>query len=355
MIEKINTIKQDKFFETEQLFFHHYKKEFTQNLIQLLESNAKDTANDFYDALFDYGVDCYEKQLYCVNTFNKGNLNIDDIFSILFYRLIKAFLDYKELDASKSISKLIQLCSTFQTAIVDTIIHKQNRRFDVAPLIEKKKYIKYLSDICKQKENITFISYKESKTDIQSLDIEQIGKNSIVIKTTKEHISTLKESSSSFMVIDKTEKEYFSASVKFFCNDDSSVILENITKLESQPLLNRKYPRASIAHNSVIQIVSKNEHITGSLIDISEGGIGVLSLTKSTLQKGQDVSVLVSYKDEENGVDLNFESSGILTSIIGKEHAFRYGVELILSDEKRELIGNLVDSINKKRKLHKLR
>jgi len=86
------------------------------------------------------------------------------------------------------------------------------------------------------------------------------------------------------------------------------------------------------------------------MIDISKGGIGVLSLTKSNMKKGQNISALVSYEDKEHDIYLNFESNGILTSIIGKEHAFRYVIALEPSDKKKKLVHHPVESINKNQK-----
>jgi len=110
--------------------------------MQLLQSNRYDMSNDFYDALFDYKVDCYEKQLYCIVDFNKSNSNIDHILSITLYKLIKAFVSYNKNSTSKSTERLIRLCSSFQIEILNTISHKSKTVFDVAPFIKKRKAYK---------------------------------------------------------------------------------------------------------------------------------------------------------------------------------------------------------------------
>jgi Tfp pilus assembly protein PilZ len=75
-----------------------------------------------------------------------------------------------------------------------------------------------------------------------------------------------------------------------------------------------------------------------------------MSPSKSHFEKGQDILALVSYKDDNQKFNLNFESSGILTSIIGKERAFRYGITLKLTEEKKKQVRDLVENINKRLK-----
>ncbi len=211
---------------------------------------------------------------------------------------------------------------------------------------EKDENIKYLLDKNKTDKSIKLILYQEKKTDITSLNIVEVEKNSIIIKLDKEDFKIFQDNSSQLILLDENQRIYFEVSAKIFREQDHTLILSNIKKLDIQPLLNRKYPRARIANNSFIRIISGDQNISGTLIDISEGGIGVLSLNKSDMEKGEDVVVYVLYEDKENSLSLNFKSQGILTSIIGKERAFRYGIRLNLSDETRELVNNLVETLN---------
>lgn len=211
---------------------------------------------------------------------------------------------------------------------------------------EKDENIKYLLDKNKTDKSIKLILYQEKKTDITSLNIVEVEKNSIIIKLDKEDFKIFQDNSSQLILLDENQRIYFEVSAKIFREQDHTLMLSDIKKLDIQPLLNRKYPRARIANNSFIRIISGDQNISGTLIDISEGGIGVLSLNKSDMEKGEDVVVYVLYEDKENSLSLNFKSQGILTSIIGKERAFRYGIRLNLSDETRELVNNLVETLN---------
>ena len=212
----------------------------------------------------------------------------------------------------------------------------------------KDENIKYLLDKNKMGESIKLILYQEMKTDIKSLNIAEVKKNSIIIKLDEESFKTFQDNSSQLIILDEDQRVYFEVEAKIFCEQDHTLVLNDIKKLDIQPLLNRKYPRARIANNSFIRIISGDKNISGTLIDISEGGIGVLSLNKSDIKKGEDVTVYILYEDKENSLSLNFKSQGILASIIGKERAFRYGIRLNLSDEKRELVNNLVETLNQK-------
>ena len=211
---------------------------------------------------------------------------------------------------------------------------------------EKDENIRYLLDKDKTDKSIKLILYQGAETGIKSLNIIEVEKNSIIIKLDKEDFKIFQDNSSQLILLDEDKKIYFEVEIKIFCEQDYTLVLDNIKKLDIQPLLNRKYPRARIANNSFIRIVSGDKNISGTLIDISEGGIGVLSLDKSDLEKGEDIVAYISYEDKENSLSLNFKSQGVLTSIIGKERAFRYGIRLNLSDEKRELVNNLVETLN---------
>jgi len=362
LITKINIAKQDNFFKVEQKFFCSHKKQFVNELTKILleikqepyVSDELNIANNFYDALFDYNTDCYEQQLYDLESLNKYGSKIEYIFANLTQHLIVDFIEYKKNITSRSIVTLVQLCANLQNKLAEILLDKQSSVFDIAPTLQKSKNVKFLHDIGRLKEKIKLIAHYEEQTCTQEIETVQIGKNSIVVKTNNEQINMLKENRNVYILVDRIEKKYFGAVAKILCEEDGTVILENINKLETRLLLNdRRYPRASIIDNSLIYISSDKEHITGNLIDISEGGIGVISPSKSHFEKGQDIVAFVSYEDQNSKLNLNFESSGILTSVIGKEHAFRYGIALELSDEKKELVRNLVDNINKNQKKHK--
>jgi len=359
LITKINIAKQDKFFKKEQEFFHTYKKRFVNELAKILlesrdmpfVSDELNIANNFYDALFDFNEDCYEQQLLELDILNKNGSKIEYIFANLTQHMIVDFIKYKKGSTTKSIVMLIQLCTNLQNKLTEVLASKQDILFDIAPTLKKKKYIKYLQDICRLKEKVKLIVHYEATTSTQEVEVIQVGKNSLIIKTNKEQIGMLKENCSSYVLLDRIDKKYFNATAKIFCEKENTILLKNIDKLETRLLLNhRKYQRASTIDNSLIYISNDHENISGHLIDISEGGIGVMSPSKSHFEKGQDIVAFVSYKDDKHKFNLNFESSGILTSIIGKEHAFRYGIALELSDEKKRQVHNLVEDINKNQK-----
>lgn len=354
LIIKINILKQNKFFKIEQEFFIYHKKAFVNKLANALIDAKKYKycildeqiiAKHFYDALFNYKSDCYEKQLYCLKALSKNSSKVKYITSDLLLNLVKDYIEYKKKDASQSIIELFRLCTSLQKKLLKILHEKPHITFDVLPSLDKEKYIRYLFNESRLNEKIKLIVYHEDNTNIKEIEIVQVGKNSIVIKTDDEQIEMFKKINNCFLVLDKINKKYFGASSKILCEKDGTVVLENINKLEANLLLKRKYPRATIVNNILIYIANEKGYISGNLIDISEGGIGVLSPSKSDFEKGQDVVVFITYEDKDSAFNLSFESSGILASIIGKKSVFRYGIQLLLPEEVRESVRNLVNKI----------
>jgi len=176
--------------------------------------------------------------------------------------------------------------------------------------------------------------------------VKQIGQHSAVIKISDEQMTMLLSDHSSFVLKNSEDETNFSVQTEILCAEENTIIIKNIKKLETSPLLSRKFPRAAIVHASLVHIANENEYITGNMIDISEGGMGIISSTKSHFEKGQSIVAFLSYEDKKTGLKFSFEANGIITSIIGIEHVFRYGIQLSFNNEERNAIHNLVDILN---------
>ncbi len=343
MIKKINMIKQNKFFQAQENFFLNYRKKFIEDFVDIFKKTDYNTTDieNFYSSIFDFKSDFYNLHFDILKNFTNDNSKIYRILAYLFFNLIKEFANLNIENKANSTFTLMELCFALQDNLLKDTKHESDLLFDVIQETKKDKDIIYLLDAIRNKEEIKLISYKHHDIHVQKIKLLQVGKNSFLVAIDKNQALN---NFDSFMVVNEKTKEFFSLSVKFFSYNKTRAILENITKLKKQPLLNRKYSRVPIAQNSLVQIIGNDEIIIGSLIDISQGGIGILSSQKSNLKKGDDIGVILSYEDMKNSIKLDFKTKGILTSKIGKENAFRYGVELMLCEKEKDLIKELVEN-----------
>ena len=210
----------------------------------------------------------------------------------------------------------------------------------------KESDVTYLHNMYKLGRDMRFVLHTKHGTSTSKATVEQIGQNSAVIKVSDEQITIISNQSNSFIIKENSDEKNFSVKAKVLCAKDNTISISEIKELETYPLLSRKFPRAAIVHASLVHIANEDEYITGNMLDISEGGMGIMSSTKSHFEKGQDIVAFVSYEDEKTGFKFSFEANGIITSIIGKESVFRYGIKLDLNEEEKDVIHNLVNILN---------
>ncbi|WP_024954403.1 PilZ domain-containing protein [Sulfurospirillum arcachonense] len=355
MITELNRIKQNTIFKSESEFFISYKNNFVQSLTQFLESsqkckcalvNKETFSSTFYDVLFDPNKDCFEKHLCWINSKNTGFF-----FSSLMYNLIEAFMQYKKDKEYKQCIELVRICNHLQEQILSSLKTKKST-FDISPYLAKKDAISYLHNMYRLERPIKFITHNDLGTTACLALVKQIGQHSAVVQVNNEQITMIVNQHSSFILKNHSDEKNFSVKTEILCAEDNTILITDLEELENSPLLSRKYPRAAIIHASLVHIANEKEYISGNMIDLSEGGMGIMSSTKSHFEKGQDIVAFVSYEDEDNGFKVSFEANGIITSIIGIEHVFRYGIQLFLEDNEKEIIHNLVEvvtSTNKKK------
>ncbi len=353
MITEINKIKQNLIFKAEADFFSQHKCNFTQSLVAYLESENRcgcclldnsHIAENFYDALFLPENDCYDKHLCWMKHSNTTNQNIGFFFSSLMYNLLEAFIEYKETKDLKKSIDLIKICAQLQKEILSTLQNKQT--FDVSPYLPKKDGITYLHNMYKLERGVRFITHTELGTCPHISLVKNIGQYSAVIQVSDEQMTMMMGHHSSFIIKDSDDEKNFSVTTEILCAEENTVIIKEIKELESVPLLSRKFPRAAIIHASLIHIANEKEYITGNMLDISEGGMGIMSSTKSQFEKGQKIVAFISYEDEESGFRFSLEANGIITSITGVEQVFRYGLQLSLNNEEKDIVLNLVNILS---------
>ena len=353
MLTEINRIKQSSIFKKETDFFSIYRNHFVEMLINFLDKedlckccllDKKKIAENFYDALFDPQKDCFDKHLCWMSLAYEKNENVGFFFSSLIYELIESFISYKKSTNFKKSIEFIRICSRLQKEILNTL--KSEPTFDVSPYIPKQNSITYLQNIYRLERGIRFVTHTDLGTCPSIAFVKQIGQHSAVLQISNEQMTMILSHHSSFILKNSDDEINFSVKTEILCAEENTIIIKDIKKLETFPLLSRKFPRAAIIHASLVHIANENEYITGNMIDISEGGMGIISSTKSHFEKGQTIVAFLSYEDEKSGFKFSFEANGLITSIIGIERVFRYGIQLILNNEEREIVHSLVDILN---------
>jgi hypothetical protein len=353
MITEINRIKQNTIFKKEVDFFAQHRNIFIQSMINYLSTSNQCTcclidknsiAAHFYDALFDPKKDCYDQHLCWMKFKTTPDIGVGFFFSSLIYTLVEAFMKYKKTDKSNKSMELLRICSNLQDEILSSLDKPDT--FDVSPYLPKLEGITYLHNMYKLERGIRFITHTDLGTCPYTAFIEQIGQHSAIIQVSDEQMTMMMSPHSSFILKNNDDEINYSVKTEILCAQKNTIIIKDIRELETSPLLSRKYPRASIVYASLVHIANEDEYITGNMLDISEGGMGIMSSTKSHFEKGQSIVAFVSYEDEQTGFKFSFEANGIITSIIGIEHVFRYGIQLYLDKEEKNAVHNLVDILN---------
>lgn len=356
---QINEIHNYPILEEERAFFAKHKKIFIQTFKYVYKQhfNCKNCvlsvdaiANNFYNALYNTEKDIYKKQLCCFFRMKENGLDPGFLYSELTHELINSFTNQERdsLEIIVKIKKIIQVCQRQQILLQEMLNAPEsgtleNENFNLITNIAlQTKEISYFKNLCTLERNIKFFLHTEVGTSMSYAKIVQIGNSSLVLCVSDEQLSMLALPSNAFILKNQEDEKNFSASAKILCPKEATVILENIKELESLPLLSRKFPRAKIIHTSLVHIANENEYLSGNMIDISEGGIGIISSSKSSFEKGQNIVAFVSYEDPDRGFKFNFETTGHVTSIIGSNRAFRYGISLNLNQEEKSLIRHLL-------------
>lgn len=351
MITEINRIKQSPVFKEEANFFLQHRDIFTQSLLTFLEtkdqykssfSSTIHIAESFYDAFFDSQRDCFSRHLEWIKLSNDNNIGF--FFSSLIYDLLEAFVVYNGEKNQKQLIALIKACAAIQQEIINTT--KEKECFDVSPHLQKQEGIIYLRHLSRLERGIRFITHTELGTCSHIAFVQQLGQHSAIMQVSSEQMTMMLSSHSSFILQNSNDEKNFSVETEILCIQDNTVIIKNLKELESSPLLSRKYPRAAIIHTSLVHIANENEYISGNMIDIGQGGIGVISSSKSDFKKGQNIVAFLSYEDKETEFKFSFEASGIISSIIGQQNAFRYGIQLLLNEKESNTINNLIEILN---------
>lgn len=356
VISEINEMKFHPFFQENSDFFESFKPKFIHLLAENLNEKSqcslcildKETmANNIFKALFDPYADCFEESFCCIGKLKENGVDIGFFFSDLMYQTIASYIAYAKESPSSKTQELIGLCSALQQHVAQFLSTESDpANKQVTLSLTRNSASTYFHNMQRLDRRVKLFIHTSFGTSSSPANIEQIGENSIILTANDEQISMARQTHSAFILKNEEDERNYSAKASILCTKERKLLLENFCVLNTAPLLSRKYPRAAIVHTSLVHIANEHEYITGNMLDISEGGIGIMSSSKSQFQKGQDIVAFVSYEDEEHNFKFSFEASGIITSIIGKHSAFRYGIQLELEEEEKELIRELINFLN---------
>ncbi|WP_458699828.1 PilZ domain-containing protein [Sulfurospirillum sp. 1307] len=353
MLTQINRIKLDSIFKDEKNFFVNQKEKLVKKILEYIITNdlckypfitQEEVAHEFYDALFSYNKEFYSQHL---SWLKENHFTSMQILSSLMYELLAEYI--QEDKTKEQLAHMTKTLNSLQKNIANTLVQNE-KPLELLPYVPKNPAIHYLHNMYKLERDIRFITHSKLGTAPSFINLVQIGSYSAIIKVSHEQLVMLKDNCTSFILKNLDDEKNFSVRAKILSDLDSIVLIDDLKELESYPLLSRKYPRASIIHASLVYIANENEYISGNMLDISEGGIGIMSSSSGDFEKGQDIVAFISYEDEANNFKFSFEANGIITSIIGKKNAFRYGIQLFLDERERQIVSNLVNILNRNKK-----
>lgn len=225
--------------------------------------------------------------------------------------MVKEFIEYKKTKDYQQSKELITVLESLRNNFFTALSEHDKITFDISPYMPKDDGVIYLHNMYKLDREIRFVVHTKLRTSPYKSSIQQLGQHSAVIKVSDEQLSMISDHSTSFTIKENSDEKNYSVKAKILCAEDNTIVIYDIKELETYPLLSRKFPRAAIVHASLVHIANEDEYITGNMLDISEGGMGIMSSTKSHFEKAKILSLLSLMKTKK--VDLNLmESSQVL-------------------------------------------
>lgn len=325
MIAEINRIKQNPVFKKEKAFFQKHKTIFTEklfeyfvkeNLCKCCVLDKENISNNFYEAIFNPNEDCYNRHICWLE--NASAQTVLFICSLL-NSMTKEFIEDKGTNNYKQAIELITVLEALRDNFFTAISEHDYVTFDVSPHMSKEPATTYLHNMYKLGRDMRFIIHTKLGTSTTKSSVQQIGQQSAVIKVSDEQITMISEHCNSFIIKENPDEKNFSVKAKILCAKDNTITISNIKELETYPLLSRKFPRAAIVHASLVHIANEDEYITGNMLDISEGGMGIMSSTKSNFEKGQDIVAFVSYEDPKVALSLALNQMVLSLVLLAKK------------------------------------
>lgn len=165
-------------------------------------------------------------------------------------------------------------------------------------------------------------------------EIIQTEDNSIIVKVDLMQILAMKEEDCAYIVQNKYLQKNIKANILWVNITNCTVCLNNF---ESQPYmhaLKRAYPRVHPNEFTKIALTHSDGRVAnGKLFDISEGGIGVVSMEDVGFKNGDLLSSHITLRMPKTNEPVELDLQFKLVVLIVYKNAYRYCLEILPNQE----------------------
>ncbi|ANE33711.1 PilZ domain-containing protein [Campylobacter hyointestinalis subsp. lawsonii CCUG 27631] len=318
---------------------------------------------------------------YVTNLVKQGDIYVDhydleETFSLIFDSLYSQKLDndsilkdvYKLFNDDKNYTKYIILNSFFfllkrfslavknMAKAIDYIIYLQNaietfrKLFIQAKILDedendKKKIINFKADSNSMFFSSSIDQFKRVKALNESIDflnlyngvpikcsgrIVEIDENNVLCEVNLMQIVAMKEEGSAYIVKKDGLLRNTKADILSINLSNNTVLLGNFVHIENMLANQRRYPR--VHPNTLTRVTLKNKNgttINGKLYDISQGGIGVVSLENGKFSSGDDLLAEFELTMPKDGKKIKVCLEVCLVIALNYQGSMRYCCEII--------------------------
>lgn len=165
-------------------------------------------------------------------------------------------------------------------------------------------------------------------------EILKVEDDNMVVKVDLMQILAMKEEDCAYIVQNQYLHKNLKANILSVNITNSTVTLNNFETQPYMHALKRAYPR--VHPNEFTKIALQHEDgrvVNGKLFDISEGGIGVLSMEDVGFKSGDILSSNINLHMPETNENVNLNLKFKLVVLIVYQNAYRYCLEVLPNQE----------------------
>lgn len=161
-------------------------------------------------------------------------------------------------------------------------------------------------------------------------EILQVEDNSVIIKVDLMQILAMKEEGSAYIVQNPYLQKNIKANILWFNITNCTVCLNNFEGQMHMHALKRAYPRVHPNEFTKITLThADGRAINGKLFDISEGGIGVVSMEDVGFKSGDILTSHINLHMPSTNENVELDLSFKLVVLIVYQNAYRYCLEIL--------------------------
>ena len=165
-------------------------------------------------------------------------------------------------------------------------------------------------------------------------EILRIEGELFVAKVSTLQILAMKHEGKAFLVKNEALNNNLKANIAWINVSNDTVGLNAFELQDQMTALRRKFPRVHPNVYTPIKLMHEDgRELLGKLFDISEGGMGVVSMQEAGFKNGDelsaDIELLMPATQEKNRISLRFK----LVVLINYQNAFRYCLQILPNQE----------------------